>query len=31
MGALMVAVRRKRKLSGISDIRRFFHRNETPV
>ena len=27
----MAAVRRKRKLSGISDIRRFFHRNETPV
>jgi biotin carboxylase len=31
MGASMAAVRRKRKLSGISDIRRFFHRNETPV
>ncbi len=27
----MAAVRRKRKLSGISDIRRFFHRNETPI
>jgi biotin carboxylase len=31
MGASMAVVRRKRKLSGISDIRRFFHRNETPV
>ena len=28
MGAFMAAGRRKRKLSGISDIRRFFHRNE---
>lgn len=27
----MAATRRKRKLNGISDIRRFFHRNETPI
>jgi len=31
MGDVMAAARRKRKLSGISDIRRFFHRNETPI
>jgi D-alanine-D-alanine ligase-like ATP-grasp enzyme len=27
----MAVARHKRKLSGISDIRRFFHRNETPI